>query len=1274
THRLLSLMVGYASLHPPYIYIFGELSQMFGTDIKPISIRTKSLPAESFNKKFRSLADQIRQEIKELPLSVLIWASRELPHLPEFKEELSKLNIDVTVSIRKEADDTQPLTAYFKEKSKEVSIIYAIAVNDYPLFRELTKLRRDLGNKFFIFTDEETEARHIKAVRHTTGRDDIEEIFKKNGIFRFPNTSDHRVLNAIEYIRTLKYMRPIFVRSEYVIQQNISIPALYQNYKAEFDIFLHDSYLFFLAFFRYLTLLTKDFLLTKDSLLSHLIIPANDLEEALNYFKGNGFVTEESPDQYKLSDAGRNFFDMFQLKSLPILEDEKRVFKDRWAGPVSTTSNINSIFGIGGKLNGLSKALYMSMARQHEFHRSVRYFLYESVPWPCVKEKCLTPEEKEFLEYCTTQPKMQSLFEIWRENIGGVKQMWQTEEREYTEFLKYVFERLRIRYEPEQAQKHENFKNLAFSLRMQRPGNQAHIYLSFSFLMRPLKKFIKQYFDMAFITGEYDLLLKRYPPYWNLLILYAGPGERTLIDMRGGLDIPIITYRLDYRYNLALHMSDVQSRKAGRLISCPIETDKQMEREKEAEVSSLENEMNNSFPSPAYLGNIDFGDDGLVYFLGKEKEVVPMYGMRRGFFIQARDLLKLVKANPRPGPKSGLIIRFNLLHPITVLINGINGHREMTMDEMLYALKFLDMQGTGTPDEVVDKIFREPDPGAVKGPTRGFIRELERLRAEDPSDEKAWRFLTARLLEGKYKDLLQSICHCLMADAFELTFALLPLIMGKDIKLDTATGKVEITDAPKKGIYQFPLLDNLKRELEDLLKDVFSKYVDVSAATKKARSEPMLTEMIIDYCLKIKSDPEAFRARLKAHIKKHRTLNKNFMAEFMPTIIPPAEMNYNIAEMKINVTEKFPGPKPPGPDKEEEKPVDSDKEKKTADSEKKKKPVPPDPADADVDGIMKLIHDTRNRLLSPGENTRLLRFIDPESIEIQIGNFKYGGTVNKEAKFLGDKVALQLEYALKSREYDYDTTLHIKKIVEDIEEEERNRAEYVAKKKIAKEKELREKLVKGGKKKKDFEKTMIALRAKEDREKEFAKLNTSIAKIEAESQREIGKANAESRREIGKANAEAQKEIARAQMEQAFNELKLKAFSNLKSGNLKEYALLALIQAHQQGGIEAIERLLGNSPILMTAINPELQKMKSKQALKMQILEFIKQNKPDIDPRVLAALFSEEFKEVMRSDIYKEMNKILTELLKKTRFHGNQSPSVVLQEISRQLPGREDET
>lgn len=474
------------------------------------------------------------------------------------------------------------------------------------------------------------------------------------------------------------------------------------------------------------------------------------------------------------------------------------------------------------------------------------------------------------------------------------------------------------------------------------------------------------------------------------------------------------------------------------------------------------------------------------------------------------------------------------------------------------------------------------------------------MQKEDPTDEKAWQFLTDRFLEGKAKNLLNAICLRLMTDGFDLVFSLWPLLTGKEISIDQASGEVRIKDyrdeveeerktgndvkkirKKKKNMTSetgkeeydgkqrlLPMLETLKNELEDLLRNVFSKYIDISAATNRARSEPILAGLIVEACLNSKTTPELVEKKLKKHLYHHYEVHYNFLHEYIKSDdrrkqqFPPSVLEniHRLKLRKIQVSE--------GVIKLE---LDMDKIYEQIDN--------------DVKGIMELIDIAKNRLYSPTGSLRLLCFIDPLSIDVQIGDFFYEGKgLYEEEQFIAEYQKIQYELAK----------------VENIK-----RAEI-----------------------EDFD-----LKRKAAKELNRMKLEAMI-----------GKEN------FAKKEAESLRRIKEVEIDNMFTEAKYEAMKKLKDGNIKEYGILSLIKAHHEGGAEAVENLLENSPNLVMAINPDLYTKQAMSMIKKKLVGIMAENPDKIDKVSLAMLLKEDFKDIVAKDIYKEFNDIFVEMLNKTRL------------------------
>ncbi|MCP4113050.1 MAG: hypothetical protein GY749_47235 [Desulfobacteraceae bacterium] len=855
------------------------------------------------------------------------------------------------------------------------------------------------------------------------------------------------------------------------------------------------------------------------------------------------------------------------------VEKEKRAFKAKWNfGLGGTFQTFHCLFGDVGSFNAVSKDLYYYLARQVKPLRWLRFTLRKIFG----SRIAMSNVEKRFWDH----PLRKRLFEIWLENISGVRRgtldfllgrdLEKPTKREKAEFLEYMFEKFEITYDPEHADTYESYKDLAFSMTMLRPQNQVHIYIALSFLIRPVKELIRQYFNIAAITGQYDVLLKRYPPYFIMPNLFVSHGERTMFDSRG-LDFRPITYKLDLKFHVPLEFK-AQTRKNGCFISCPAHNDDNAEKIKKAQIAKIQKDLKNNFPHYGHITNVDIGDDGKVYSMMGEPKEIPFYGMRRARYIMSEDEMNLLKAIPTPSPASGLIVRFHLRDPVAVLMEGIYGERDVTLKEIEYLLKCIDLlfpEARKGPDErkdavwnVIDKAFESDEPRGVSDKTLDYIEKLR--KAKEESEEKAWKMLTDDIIAGRHKPLLQTLCRGLMTQVFDIIFSLWPLITGNELTLDDS-GEIRMKE-PAKKVVLMPLISFLKAHMQGPLNAIFSKHIDVSAATKRIRSEPRLAAMIVKYALALKPNENAFRKMLEKHLEEHYHVHFTFLREFFA-------VNESIAG-------KISGSNPGILEGMPEVVVDVHRMKLHKDEHKE---FVKELIKNDVNGIVAIANNTRQHLLSPGENNALLRFIDPDSVIVHMGNFEYDGLMlEKEESFISGEEKDQLELA-----------------------------------------ELHSEKVKGAK----TGMTVGIL--------DVMQLPGQLAKIKRNEDRAI-------------ALQESQERIHEAELSNLLSQTKLQAIESLRQGNIKDYAILALVRAHYYGGINELERILGESPNIMKALNPEMHHKKEFNKMKTRLIDIIENNELELDGITLSVLMEKDknIKDIVSSKHYKKLTSKLFDLLK----------------------------
>ncbi|MGE0083782.1 MAG: hypothetical protein AB7S75_05115 [Desulfococcaceae bacterium] len=866
---------------------------------------------------------------------------------------------------------------------------------------------------------------------------------------------------------------------------------------------------------------------------------------------------------------------------------DKGQFIQRWAFfPIAQSYKMASIMALSEGFKQRADTFYFSIIKLFPIWRTLR-------PW--VKKYIYfwaTEEEKSVMKHTLGQ----ELYRIWLENVGGRKSGFRALVDEKVSFFKYLFKNLHIARHPSFAGVYEDYLNTAFSLKLLRPNIEAHIYLSFPFSLRPLKKFIAQYLEMSVITGDFEMLMRRFPPFHFILNLSTAPGKRTPLDLRG-LDFQPIIYKLTIKYNVALELDKIQTRSNNRFVTCLAVDDPKLEQERQGEIRKLENELKGVFPNPGYVTNIDFKNGKVVYVPdGKE---IPFYGMRRGRFLQMQSELNLIKAIPRPGSDSGMIVRFQLRHPVAVILEGLNrkpwkgDKREISLDEIEYVWKVIDSlpsiftysqcempldsfnkEISGKVMDSINKVFENPE-AAGSEETKTILKEVRRLEKEE-SEERAWDFLIDRLLEGKGKKdgpnqiILQALCLRLNDDAFNAVFSLWPLLTGREISIDQSSGEVRVSEVQKEkvevekdwdskdrvrkikrekirktesvlergsGKVLLPMLETVKDDMEDLLKNVFAKYVDVSAATIRTRSEPFLSEMIVEYCLNVKADPAKFREKLEKHLTEHYRIHYDFLIGYLQ--VEPPEIIKKIHKLHL-------------------------KDGK-ADWDKIQEQI-----QADVEGILNHIETTRDRLYSPSGSSRLLCFIDPISVEVRIGDFIFEGNgLEAEEEFISRHEKRQYELAeIKSS--------------------------------------------------KKFE--ILQLQGK----KHFMQIK-----------------------------AEVEQYINERQLEVVFSEVKKEAIEKLKQGNMESYFMLSLIKAHQEGGLGEVEKVLNESTNIVRAIKPEWHKLQMATAAKQALIGILKDNPKHVDKIMLAVMLDktpDQMKGIVATDIYKEVNELFAKVLQNMRY------------------------
>ena len=1158
--------------------------RIFQTELTPAHIYGRSPQSHAFLRSHRRHLDAVLEKIDEVELSVLVWAPR-IPdaekrdpfvrHLEGIEDRLKRRKI--TPHLRIDGRDghkpADPAELSRLQRAADVTFVFIAEPDALDRFDEG---RFGASENLFIVIDLAVQPRFSERFPDLAPQTEAYRFDRD-----FPNrVIPRRVTDCLAAIRAAGYFADAaLVRSGAETRTGNDYLDVYRDLKSEIDLLLHQSSLFVLSFIRYLGAPgSSDFH-------RHLDVATDDLAGMLDFLTDQVFIRAEGDyGSHVVARRGDRLLSILSLDRIPTLAEEQKNFASKWwFGIDGTFKTAGVLFAQSNSLDQAASNFYFSWRRRPFIIRWLMSYLSGF-------RDAMSPAESAFWNH----PLTGRLFGIWQDTIAGRKSGFWVSSRERAAFFRYMYKKVRIAHDPKYSKIYENYKTLIFSFRMLRPNVQAHIYLCFSFIIRPLKELIRQYLNASAITGQYDFLLSRFPPYHNLLNIYASRGERTSFDLRDGLDIRPITYRLDTKFALAPSMHKTQTRKDGCFITCPVIKDEAGEREKAAEVAKMEEDIKWNLPSPAYLGNIDVSEDGRVMFMGTDPpEEIPMYGPRRANFIQNQDRLNLLKAIPRPSRESGLIIHFNILDPVTVLLNGIYGERDASLMEIIYLIKVMDLympearkdinERRGLNDIIADA-FDHPEPRGLSDDKRAFIREIARLQTIDPSEERAWKYFTTQLIEGRDKFLLQAICRGLTRQGFDVVFSIWPLLTGNEITI-SEDGDVKQKEVAGVKENRLPLLVYLKRELEDLLHNVFSRFLDVSAATRRIRSEPRLASLVVEGCINLKLDRAVFRERLKEHLTEHYRTHFKFIREYLGVNRGVSEddiLGKSVIDIhKLRMIKL---------DNESEREINPRHAKLIQLYPGGNEPIPEQGAlsviieeivDHDTEGIYNLVEGARTRLVSSGENNYLLRFLDPESIDIHLGHFQYeGDMIDREEGFISE------------------------------DEERQNKLGVTY---FEKEAQLADRRIELDKGKFGIEKDINVLKKKKDKRIQEAIINT---------------------------------EVNRYRLKESLSEIDLKIAEGLKNGDFKEYAVLTLINAHRSEGIDGVERILSKSPHLLAVICPEVYHETKVHELKHETLDVIRQRLGELDPMTIAALFTKDYKDIVTSRVYKDVSKNLSEALK----------------------------
>jgi len=721
-----------------------------------------------------------------------------------------------------------------------------------------------------------------------------------------------------------------------------------------------------------------------------------------------------------LSEQGKAFIKRCQFSDFLTLEREKNRFKESWLKPLEKTIEVTYELKKHSKqLARLTDSYYETIARQTKLWLGLKDFLVKAVGLDLRNQ-----QEKDFWQHPLIHKK---LFNLWMNNIGQYSPKGESHER--TQFLKQIRKLLHYARNPKQGDIQRNYESTRRDLRINRSENFAFIAFLMTYDSRPYKDVFAEHFKLAVVTKKYEFLLRRLANY-NTMVHFPALGERFPFDSR--LDYSPLMIPLNPKYTFPIRLPPTQTRQSNIYVSIPVTADEHEAQRKNAQVAGLKKQVKDyeekNLFLEADLKNIEIGEDGHIYRKqaksvtsvkkpkNEQEKRLPFkgYGRNRGNYLKDQVLLAFHKTNPAAG-KSGLVLHFNLRDPILLLLEGLDRDFPMHLDELCYVLKALDLYQEALSDtkneskiqanqalnekrqakkslqvcadcieNIIDWLFNPEEAiyaEEILSESRDkFLKKLERIRREyfdvhagtvNPHGEQsAWKYINNRIVENQEPELLTAIVERFSNTCFDMMINLQSLLTGQELLLKEGDASISSSDKNTIAEHHMTLMDILEHHLQELLHDVFTKSIDISAMTKDKRSEPLLAEIIVEGCLKLSQDGE-LEARLVTHLEEHYKAHYDFLKnivysgdEYLDSNLPEVQEIYQFTYVDNYLAEKV---------------------------------------QKSVDDIIGLIKRTRSRLFSREQSNRLLCFIDPDSVEIMIGDFAYGGEeFNVQAKILSE--------------------------------------------------------------------------------------------------------------------------------------------------------------------------------------------------------------------------------------------------------------------------------
>ncbi|SEH06804.1 hypothetical protein [Candidatus Venteria ishoeyi] len=753
-------------------------------------IKPKSPQAHYFHTKYflPVVMQAFFQKLNTTSVSVLLCAPGSNSLLHDTLEDIKATwdsHDQMTLSYTPEdfkVDDS--LLQRLIKTSKKVDVIFGMLSNTDTAIALFSQYKESLPlSKLFLIVDEAI----------------LEDLEKHPALLALVN-SEHLITRKLafstaidngQFYTLINHYIAAFraTKFQYSERTHRHLPALYQCYRVQVKALMNPDCLFLMGFLKYLEADKKP--VSLGFLRTHLELEHSDTLACRKRLLVTNFLKLKD-EQISLTQFACEFLECISLDNIPRLSDVHQRFHARWKRHIEQT--ITTHFALREdvqSLHALGKIMYQAYAASG-FLMRVRQWL--STKWYgswLIDNDWLPAEQQAYWEHTLVK---KHLFPIWQEYIGEWSKVGFPEQRDRARFLQTILDAYQVLRKKKNADISKRFDNLVFSLSMLRPNNVAHIYIGYSFKQRRQPDLIKDYFQMAVITGKYELLLNRYPPYHVMLNLHATPGTRTLFDSRG-IDFTPMTIPLNFEYHCAVDLPKTQTRQQGRYLEIPSYIDKEKEALHQADIKKRKTDLANIFPAPDYISNIQFDlEHARILYTGEEKPIeIERYGQNRSKYIQDKSAFNLLSSLPPvPGNESGLVVRFKLREPLSALLDGLSMKRPFTLDEVCDVLKILDLYKAkrhqsddkqACLDDIIRLVMTQAEIKNLSESTNEFLDEVNRIRQVDPTETSAWQYIIHQAADGKRPELLPALCNKLTNEGFDLVFSLMPALIGQELEV-----------------------------------------------------------------------------------------------------------------------------------------------------------------------------------------------------------------------------------------------------------------------------------------------------------------------------------------------------------------------------------------------------------------------------------------------------------------------------------------------------------